>query len=54
MPKKKRPPIRRPVLQFRITQAEYEEIVAASIKHDLTISQEAARRLRAYTEREHA
>jgi hypothetical protein len=36
------------VLQFRIPEAEYRELAKTAAKSDLTISEEAARRLLAY------
>jgi hypothetical protein len=45
---KKRKTRKRAVLQFRIPQAEYRELAKAAIQRDLTISEEAARRLREY------
>ena len=48
MRKKKQKTIRRRVLQFRLSEADYSEIARAAAADDLTISQEAARRLSAY------
>ncbi len=45
---KKRKTRKRAVLQFRIPQAEYRELAKAATQRDLTISEEAARRLRQY------
>jgi hypothetical protein len=45
---KKRKTRKRPVLQFRIPEAEYREIAKAAAKSNLTISEEAARRLLDY------
>jgi hypothetical protein len=45
---KKRKTRRKAVLQFRIPEAEYRELAKTAAKHDLTISEEAARRLLAY------
>ena len=45
---KKRKTRKRAVLQFRVPQAEYRELAKAAILRDLTISEEAARRLREY------
>ena len=46
---KKRKTRKRPVLQFRIPEAEYRELARTAAKSDLTISEEAARRLLAYS-----
>jgi len=46
---KKRKTRKRPVLQFRIPEAEYRELARTAEKSDLTISEEAARRLLAYS-----
>jgi hypothetical protein len=40
---------KRAVLQFRIPEAEYRELAKTAAKSDLTISEEAARRLLAYS-----
>jgi hypothetical protein len=45
---KKRKTRKRAVLQFRMPQTEYRELAKAAIQRDLTISEEAARRLREY------
>jgi hypothetical protein len=45
---KKRKTRKRAVLQFRIPEAEYRELAKTAAKSDLTISEEAARRLLAY------
>lgn len=46
---KKRKTRRKAVLQFRIPEAEYRELAKTAAKQDLTISEEAARRLLAYS-----
>ena len=46
---KKRKTRKRAVLQFRIPEAEYRELARTAAKSDLTISEEAARRLLAYS-----
>jgi hypothetical protein len=49
---KKRKTRKRSVLQFRIPEAEYREIAKVAAKRDLTISEEAARRLLDYRMRD--
>jgi hypothetical protein len=49
---KKRKTRKRAVLQFRIPEAEYRELAKAAAKSDLTISEEAARRLLDYRVRD--
>ena len=49
---KKRKTRKRAVLQFRIPEAEYRELAKAAAKRDLTISEEAARRLLDYRMRD--
>jgi hypothetical protein len=49
---KKRKTRKRAVLQFRIPEAEYRELAKAAAKSDLTISEEAARRLLDYRTRD--
>lgn len=44
----KRKTRRRPVLQFRVAETEYEDLAKAAAKNQLTISEEAAKRLRAW------
>jgi len=45
---KKMETIKRAVLQFRVHQDEYDELVRSAREQKLTISEEAARRLRQY------
>ena len=45
---KPRKTIKRAVLQFRVHHDEYQELANEAAKRELTISEEAARRLRAY------
>jgi hypothetical protein len=49
---KKRKTRKRAVLQFRIPEAEYRELAKTAAKRDLTISEEAARRLLDYRMRD--
>lgn len=44
----KRPTRRQAVLQFRLLQSEYDELAREATRRGLTISEEAARRLRLY------